>query len=195
MLLRQLLLGINHCHGNGIIHRDIKPGNVIINPRKMQLKLIDLGLAEFYHPEKSYSTRVATRSYKAPELLLEYPYYDYSLDIWAFGVILGEMITNRQPFFSTPKKFDNLFPEIVKLLGKDDLKCYLEKYKIPVNDICKTVLKDKSISDQRKPLRTYIRSPEFECLFDILEMCLVYDQNLRPTAAELLSLSVFQPKK
>ena len=61
----------------------------------MQLRLIDWGLAEFYHPGAELHTRVASRYYKGPELLVGYKHYDYSLDIWSVGCILAAMVRSR----------------------------------------------------------------------------------------------------
>jgi casein kinase II subunit alpha len=74
------------------MHRDIKPHNTIINPKTHELKVIDWGLADFYFPDQEYSCRVASRYYKAPELLLNNQKYDYSLDIWSLGCLLAEMV-------------------------------------------------------------------------------------------------------
>lgn len=59
------------------MHRDIKPGNILFNPEKKKIAIADWGLAEYYIPHTSYQARVASRFYKAPELLLEHQYYDY----------------------------------------------------------------------------------------------------------------------
>jgi serine/threonine protein kinase len=55
----------------GIMHRDVKPHNVMIDHSKRSLRLIDWGLAEFYHPGREYNVRVASRYYKGPELLVD----------------------------------------------------------------------------------------------------------------------------
>ena len=58
-----------------------------------QLRLIDWGLAEFYHPGQEYNVRVASRYFKGPELLVDYQEYDYSLDMWSFGCMLASMVS------------------------------------------------------------------------------------------------------
>lgn len=59
----------------------------------LQLRLIDWGLAEFYHPGQEYNVRVASRYFKGPELLVDYQEYDYSLDMWSFGCMLASMVS------------------------------------------------------------------------------------------------------
>lgn len=77
----------------GIIHRDVKPGNVVIDHEQKKLRLIDWGLGTFHHPDVGHSLHVVTRPFKAPELLLEYYAYDYSSDMWSFGCMFASMVS------------------------------------------------------------------------------------------------------
>ncbi|XP_026124011.1 casein kinase 2, alpha prime polypeptide a isoform X1 [Carassius auratus] len=70
--LYELLKALDYSHSMGIMHRDVKPHNVMIDHQMRKLRLIDWGLAEFYHPTQEYNVRVASRSYKGPELLVDY---------------------------------------------------------------------------------------------------------------------------
>lgn len=111
----------------GIMHRDVKPHNLIINHKTKELRLIDWGLAEFYTPGQEYNVRVASRYFKGPELLVDNIYYDYSLDIWSLGCMMAGMIFKKEPFFQGHDNYDQLV-KIAKVLGTEDLYKYISKY-------------------------------------------------------------------
>ena len=111
----------------GIMHRDVKPHNLIINHKTKELRLIDWGLAEFYTPGQEYNVRVASRYFKGPELLVDNIYYDYSLDIWSLGCMMAGMIFKKEPFFQGHDNYDQLV-KIAKVLGTEDSYKYISKY-------------------------------------------------------------------
>lgn len=92
IIMRQLLEGLNYCHKQNFIHRDIKCSNILLN-NKGELKLADLGLARLYDNEqvRLYTNKVVTLRYRPPELLLGEERYGPSIDIWSCGCILGKL--------------------------------------------------------------------------------------------------------
>lgn len=97
-----------------------------------QLRLIDWGLAEFYHAGREYNVRVASRYFKGPELLLNYEEYDYSLDLWSVGCMVASLIFRREPFFHGHDNYDQLV-KIAKVLGTDGLFAYIAKYNMKLD--------------------------------------------------------------
>lgn len=74
------------------MHRDIRPGNIIVDSKLKKIQVIDWGISEFYVKDAELNTRVSSRPYKSPEILLNYQKYDFSMDIWSLGCIMGSMI-------------------------------------------------------------------------------------------------------
>lgn len=111
----QLLAGVNFIHSHRIIHRDIKPDNILLSRKTGILKICDFGMARYFTvPMRPYTKGVVTLWYKAPELLVSNP-YDLSIDIWSVGCILFEMVTGV-PLFPGDGYIDQLM-KIVQVLG------------------------------------------------------------------------------
>jgi p38 MAP kinase len=110
----QILLGLRHLHKAGVIHRDLKPANILVN-ENCDLKICDFGLARIGNAVMT--GYVATRYYRAPEIMLSWQRYDKEVDIWSFGCILGEMLEGKKiPLFPGKDHIDQ-FSYIAKLLG------------------------------------------------------------------------------
>lgn len=94
--MHQLLSGLQHCHDRGILHRDIKGSNLLIDKNGV-LKIGDFGLANYYAPKPKHplTNRVVTLWYRAPELLLGTTDYGVGIDLWSAGCVLAEMFTGR----------------------------------------------------------------------------------------------------
>uniref|UniRef100_A0A671L0M6 non-specific serine/threonine protein kinase n=1 Tax=Sinocyclocheilus anshuiensis TaxID=1608454 RepID=A0A671L0M6_9TELE len=156
----------------------------------LKLRLIDWGLAEFYHPAQEYNVRVASRSYKGPELLVDYQMYDYSLDMWSLGCMLASMIFQKEPFFHGQDNYDQLV-RIAKVLGTEELFSYLNKYHIELDTRFKDLLGQqtrKRWENFVQPENQHLVSPE---ALDLLDKLLRYDHQQRLTAQEAMEHPYF----
>ncbi|XP_068668093.1 cyclin-dependent kinase B1-1 [Aristolochia californica] len=114
--LYQLLKGVAHCHSHGVLHRDLKPQNLLVDKERGILKIADLGLGRaFTIPLKSYTHEIVTLWYRAPEVLLGSTHYSTGVDMWSVGCIYAEMV-RRQALFPGDSELQQLL-HIFRLLG------------------------------------------------------------------------------
>uniref|UniRef100_A0A669DV71 non-specific serine/threonine protein kinase n=2 Tax=Oreochromis TaxID=8139 RepID=A0A669DV71_ORENI len=183
-------VALDYCHSMGIMHRDVKPHNVMIDHEHRKLRLIDWGLAEFYHPNQEYNVRVASRYFKGPELLVDYQMYDYSLDMWSLGCMLASMIFRKEPFFHGHDNYDQLV-RIAKVLGTEDLYDYIDKYNIELDPRFNDILGRHS----RKRWERFVHSENQHLVsteaLDFLDKLLRYDHQARLTAREAMDHPYF----
>lgn len=97
-LVYQILRGMKYVHSAGIIHRDLKPSNIAVN-EDCELKILDFGLAR--PTENEMTGYVATRWYRAPEIMLNWMHYHQTVDMWSVGCIMAEMLTGKALFPGT----------------------------------------------------------------------------------------------
>lgn len=190
--LYELLKALDYSHSMGIMHRDVKPHNVMIDHENRKLRLIDWGLAEFYHPGQEYNVRVASRYFKGPELLVDYQMYDYSLDMWSLGCMLASMIFRKEPFFHGHDNYDQLV-RIAKVLGTEELFEYLSKYQIDLDSRFDNILGRHSRKRWEKFINrenAHLVTPE---AVDFLDKLLRYDHADRLTAREAMDHAYFYP--
>ncbi|KAL0941763.1 Cyclin-dependent kinase 1 [Colletotrichum truncatum] len=168
----QLCDGVRYCHSRRILHRDLKPQNLLIS-RDGDLKLADFGLARaFGVPLRTYTHEVVTLWYRAPEILLGGRQYSTGVDMWSVGCIFAEMCT-RKPLFPGDSEIDEIF-KIFRNLGT------------PTEDVWPGVTSypdfkssfPKWIRDESQPLCSNLDAEGLE----LLEMMLVYDPASRISA-------------
>ncbi|KFZ61681.1 Mitogen-activated protein kinase 1, partial [Podiceps cristatus] len=118
--LYQILRGLKYIHSANVLHRDLKPSNLLLNTT-CDLKICDFGLARVADPDHDHTgfltEYVATRWYRAPEIMLNSKGYTKSIDIWSVGCILAEMLSNR-PIFPGKHYLDQLNHILGKLCIK-----------------------------------------------------------------------------
>jgi serine/threonine protein kinase len=113
--LHQMLSGLAFCHARQIMHRDLKPQNLLID-RQGVLKIADFGLARTYRlPMRTYTHEIVTLWYRAPEVLLGSKLYTTAVDMWSVGCIFAEMCT-REPLLPGDCEIDQIF-KIFRLTG------------------------------------------------------------------------------
>ncbi|KAH9613679.1 hypothetical protein KSS87_002318 [Heliosperma pusillum] len=183
--MQQLLRGLYHCHSRGILHRDIKGSNLLID-NDGKLKIADFGLASVYDPHGSQplTSRVVTLWYRPPELLLGATNYGAAVDLWSTGCILAELYAGK-PIMPGRTEVEQLH-KIFKLCGSPSEE-YWRKSKLPHA----TVFKPKQ-PYARGVAETFKDFPA--PALSLLEILLSVDPADRGTALSALNSEFFTTK-
>lgn len=129
LFMYQLLKGLAFCHENRVLHRDLKPQNLLLDSSG-SLKLADFGLARsFAIPMNTFSSEVVTLWYRAPDVLMGSKNYLTSIDMWSVGCIFAEMAAGK-PLFPG-KSIEDQLERIFEVLGTPDLSEWPEMIELP----------------------------------------------------------------
>ncbi|XP_067850651.1 cyclin-dependent kinase-like 2 isoform X2 [Heptranchias perlo] len=181
--LIQVLRGMAFCHSHNIIHRDIKPENILVSQSGV-VKLCDFGFARtLAAPGEIYTDYVATRWYRAPELLVGDTKYGKSVDVWAVGCLVTEMLTG-EPLFPGDSDIDQLY-QIIKCFGNLTPRHQGLFYKNPLfAGLHLPEIKEIELLQNRYPKIPFLA-------LDLVKKCLQIDPDKRPSCAELLEHDYF----
>ena len=182
LYLYEMLKGINYIHKHKILHRDLKPQNLLINTNGV-LKICDFGLARgFGVPIRIYTNEVVTLWYRAPDILLGSKMYDTSVDIWSIGCIFAEMILGIPMFLG--KNENEQLDRIFNLLGtpNDNEYPWLKESPEWNGYINSETFKKYEKQDIRKIYPNINDNDSY----DLLEKRIVFDPDKRISAEEAL---------
>ncbi|KAI4354236.1 hypothetical protein L6164_003122 [Bauhinia variegata] len=183
--MTQVLQGLSHMHKKGFFHRDLKPENLLVT--NDVLKIADFGLAREVSSMPPYTQYVSTRWYRAPEVLLQTPYYTPAVDMWAAGALLAELFT-LSPIFPGESELDQLY-KIYCILGTPDLTAF----PIGAN---KSRLLDLVGHEVVPPVKLpdIIPNASLEAI-DLIKQLLSWDPSRRPDADQSLQHPFFHVDK
>ncbi|KAJ7180550.1 Pkinase-domain-containing protein [Mycena filopes] len=173
----QILRGMKFVHSASVIHRDLKPGNLLVNA-DCELKICDFGLSRGFENASHLTEYVATRWYRAPEIMLGFREYDTAIDVWSIGCILAELLSS-QPLFKGKDYVDQL-KKILDVLGSPE-ETVLQKI---ASEKARAYVRSLPISKKR-PFTKILPTADIQAI-ELLSHMLTFDPDQRFTVTEAL---------
>ena len=183
----QMLKAVGYLQSLGICHRDIKPQNIMLNPKDYTLKLCDYGCAKKLVPGEANVAYICSRYYRPPELCLDSPEYNCQVDMWSMGCVIAELVLGK-PIFRGKTPTDQMV-EIIKLLGtptKEEIKVMNPKAKLRIK------MGETARVDWKAFFGKKINNDEF-C--DLIDKIFVYEPNKRLTPYQAMCHPFFKELK
>lgn len=188
-LMSHLLEGIAFCHEHRVLHRDLKPQNLLINKRG-ELKLADFGLARaFGIPVRTFSHEVVTLWYRAPDVLMGSTKYSTPIDMWSAGCIFAEMATGR-PLFPGANAQEQL-TTVFKVMGTANPATWPSVRELPEYKDDWPVYPVRRASDVIRSASATATANLGEYGLDLLDSLLQYDPARRISAHQALAHPYF----
>ncbi|XP_046642037.1 cyclin-dependent kinase-like 4 isoform X2 [Daphnia pulicaria] len=177
-IIWQTLQAVGYCHAHNCIHRDVKPENILLTKEGV-VKLCDFGFARLLNPGENYTDYVATRWYRAPELLVGDTQYGPGVDVWAIGCVFAELVRGEalwpgksdvDQLFLIRKTLGDLIPRHMKVFKNNE---FFAGLSIPEPDVRESI-------ESKMPRDFSIDGMDF------LKKCLDRDPSKRYTCDQLL---------
>mmetsp|Transcript_8637 Transcript_8637/g.22313 ORF Transcript_8637/g.22313 Transcript_8637/m.22313 type:complete len:478 (+) Transcript_8637:286-1719(+) len=184
----QMLRALLFMHSANLVHRDLKPSNIVVNPVTNDIKVVDFGLSRS-DTSGTMTGYVATRYYRAPEVILSWQRYTNSIDMWSFGCILAEMLMKgRTRTLLRGRDYLDQLRLIGRLLGRPDAETYARLGDKQQQWVLDNILEETEPLDFRTDPRWAppAGEPVDELAIDLVEKCLRWDDQERITAAEAI---------
>ncbi|KAH7120262.1 kinase-like domain-containing protein [Dactylonectria estremocensis] len=186
---RELLRALQFSHSRGVMHRDVRPHNVLIDHEHRKLRLVGWGSSGVHRAGQAHTLRVSV--WRPPELLLGFERYDYSLDMWQLGSMLASMVFRKEPFFHGNSRLDQLV-KIARVLGTDRLYAYVSKHNMDLDGEDIEALGNLPC----QPFTIFVNSDNERLVtdeaMDLLQRLLLFDHEDRLTAREALAHTYYQ---
>lgn len=181
VFLYQILRGLKYLHSARVLHRDIKPGNLLVNSN-CALKICDFGLARIEEPDESIhmTQEVVTQYYRAPEILMGAKHYNSGIDIWSVGCIFAELL-GRRILFQAQSPIQQL-DLIIDLLGTPSI----DDMRLACDGAKAHILRGPHRAPSLAALYTLSNQATHEAVHLLCRM-LVFDPEKRITAADALA--------